>query len=128
MGIAGPGIVQDLANEVHGALYFEGLSLFFSLHHQGRAAHLHGGHNVEQKQFSVGRRIQDRGLCQELFDHVKRLLGLRCPLKAVGFLQELIKGETSFAKARDESAEGGEAPYDPLNPLYVLDWTHPCDG
>ena len=24
--------------------------------------------------------------------------------------------------------ECGEAPYDSLNPLYVLNWAHPCDG
>ena len=51
-----------------------------------------------------------------------------CPLEAVGFLQETIKGESSFAEARDESAECGEAPCDLLNPLYALDWAHPCDG
>ena len=44
-------------------------------------------------------------------------MGLGYPLEAVGFLQEAIKGETSFAEARDESTECGEAPYDPLNPL-----------
>ena len=41
---------------------------------------------------------------------------------------EVDKGETSFAEVPDESAEGGEAPYDSLNPLYVLNWAHPCDG
>ena len=46
----------------------------------------------------------------------------------VGFLQESIKGETSFTEARDESAEGGEAPCDSLNPLYILNRAHPCDG
>ena len=40
----------------------------------------------------------------------------------------MIKGESSFTEARDESAEGGEAPYDSLNPLYVLDRAHFCDG
>ena len=63
-----------------------------------------------------------------MFNHVKRLLSLGCPLEAVGFLQESIKGETSFAEVRDESAEGGEAPYDSLNPIYVLNQAHPCDG
>ena len=29
---------------------------------------------------------------------------------------------------RDESAEGGEAICDSLNPLYVLNWAHPRDG
>ena len=71
---------------------------------------------------------EDRGLCQKQLDHVKCLLGLRCSLKAVGFLQESIKGETSFAEMRDESAKHGEAPYDSLNPLYVLNRAHPCDG
>ena len=68
------------------------------------------------------------GPYQKQFDHVKCLLGLGCPLEAVGFLQESIKGETSFIEARDESAERGEAPCDSLNPLYVLNWAHPCDG
>ena len=63
-----------------------------------------------------------------MLNRVKRLLSLGCPLKAVRFLQESIKGESSFAEARNELAEGDKAPYDPLNPLYVLDWTHPCDG
>ena len=44
--------------------------------------------------------------------------------EVVGFLQESIKG----AEAQDESAECGEAPCDSLNPLYVLNWAHPCDG
>ena len=52
----------------------------------------------------------------EVADHVERLLGLGCPLEAVGFLQELIKGESSFAEARDESAESGEAPYGDMAP------------
>ena len=63
-----------------------------------------------------------------MFNHVERLLGLGRSLEAVGFLQESIKGESSFVEARDESAEGGEAPYDSLNPLYVLNRAHPCDG
>ena len=58
-----------------------------------------GGHDVEQKVFSLSGRNQDRGLCQELFNHVKCLLGLGCPFEAVGFLQELIKGETLFVEA-----------------------------
>ena len=49
-------------------------------------------------------------------------------LKVVDFLQESIKGETSFAERRDESDECGEAPCDSLDPLYVLNWAHPCDG
>ena len=52
MGVASFRIGQDLANEVHGMLYFEGMSLFFSLYHQGGADHLHGGRDVEQKRFS----------------------------------------------------------------------------
>ena len=53
LGVASLRIEQDLANEVHGMLHFEGVSLFFSLYHQGGAEHLHGGHNVEQKRFPV---------------------------------------------------------------------------
>ena len=54
LGVAGLGIGQDLANEVHGTLQFEGVSLFFLLYHQGGADHLCGGQNVEQKQFPIG--------------------------------------------------------------------------
>ena len=54
---------MDLADEVHRALYFEGVPLFFPLHYQGGADHLHGGRDVEQKWFPVGRSDQDRGLC-----------------------------------------------------------------
>ena len=68
MGVAGLGIEQDLANEVHGMLHFEGVSLFFPLYRQGGADHLRGGRDVEQKGFSLGRRNQDRGFCQELLD------------------------------------------------------------
>ena len=53
LGVASLGIGQDLANEVHGTLHFEGVSLFFSLYHQGGADHLYGGHDVEQKQFPI---------------------------------------------------------------------------
>ena len=73
--------------------------LFFSLHYQGGTDHLCGGHDVERKGFSHGRRNQDRGLCQELLNHVKWLLGLICPFKVVSLLQKSIKGETSFAEA-----------------------------
>ena len=104
------------------------MSLFFSLYHQGSADHLCGGRDVEQKWFSVSRGDQDRGLRQELLDRVKCLLGLGHPFEMVGLFQKLIKGETSFAEAQDESAEGGEAPCDSLNPLYVLNRAHPCDG
>ena len=48
--------------------------------------------------------------------------------KRSAFLQESIKRETPFTEVRDESAEGGEAPCDPLNPLYVLDQAHLRDG
>ena len=99
MGVAGLGIGQDLANEVYETLHFEGVSLFFSLHHQGGANHLRGGHNVKQKWFPVGWRDQDRGLRQKLLDHVKCLLGLGHPFKAVGLPQKPIEGETSFVKA-----------------------------
>ena len=128
MGVAGPGIGQDLANEVYGALYFEGMSLFFSLHHQGDADHLCGGRNIEQKRFPVIWGDQDRGLCQELLDLVKCLLGLGRPFETVSLLQKPIEGETSFVEARDEVAERGEAPYNSLYPLYVLNRAHSHDG
>ena len=62
MRIAGLRIGWDLANEVHGALYFKGVPLFFSLHYQGSTDHLCGGYDVEQKGFSLDGRNQDRGL------------------------------------------------------------------
>ena len=40
LGVAGLGIEQDLANEVHMTLHFEGMSLFFSLYYQGGAGPL----------------------------------------------------------------------------------------
>ena len=80
-------------------LYFEGVSLFFPLYHQGGADHLRGDRNVEQKWFPIGRRDQDRNLHQELLDLIKCLLGLGHLFEAVGLLQKLIEGETSFAKA-----------------------------
>ena len=49
------GVRQDLANEVYGALHFEGMSLFLPLYHQGGTDHLRGGHNIEQKWFPDGR-------------------------------------------------------------------------
>ena len=55
MGVASLGIRQDLANELHEMLYFEGVSLLFPLYHQGGADHLRGGHNVEQEWLSIGR-------------------------------------------------------------------------
>ena len=76
---------------------------------------MRGGRNVEQKWFPIGQRDQDRDLRQKL-------------LNRVNLLQKPIEGETSFAEARDESAECGEAPNDLLNPLYVLNWAHPSDG
>ena len=33
LGVASLGIGQDLANELHGTLFFEGVSLFFPLYH-----------------------------------------------------------------------------------------------
>ena len=84
MGVVGHGIGQDLANEVHGTLHFEGVSLFFLLYHQGGADHLRGGRDVEQKLFPIGRRDQDRGLRQKPLDLVKCLLGLERPFKVVG--------------------------------------------
>ena len=87
-----------------------------------------GGQNVEKKGFSIGRRNQDRGLRQKLLDCVKRLLGLGHPFKVVGLLQKSIKGETSFAEARDEVAKRGEASCNSLYPLHVLNRAHPCDG
>ena len=53
LGVASVRIRQDLANEVHRTLYFESVSLFFSLYHQGGADHLHGGRDVEQEWFLV---------------------------------------------------------------------------
>ena len=53
LGVASLGIGQDLANEVHGTLHFEGVPLFFLLHHQGGADHLHGGSNIEQERFPI---------------------------------------------------------------------------
>ena len=67
-------------------MHFEGVSLFFSLYHQGSADHLRGGHNVEQKRFPIDWGDQDRGLCQELLDFVKCLLGLGRPFKMVSLL------------------------------------------
>ena len=99
LGVASLRIRQDLANEVYGTLYFEGVSLFFSLYHQGSVDHLRGGRDVEQKRFPVGRRDQDRGHHQKLLDRVKCLLGLGRPFEMVGLLQEPIKGETLFAEA-----------------------------
>ena len=46
----------------------------------------------------------------------------------VGLLQKSIKGETSFTEARDEAAKHGEAPYNSLYPLYVLNQAHPYDS
>ena len=86
LGVVSLRIRQDLTNVVHGMLHFESVSLFFSLYHQGDADHLCGGRNIEQKRFPVIWGDQDRGLCQELLDHVKRLLGLRHPFEAVGLL------------------------------------------
>ena len=120
MGLASLGIGQDLTNEVHGTLHFEGVSLFFPLYHQGGTDHLRDGRNVEQKRFPIGWGDQDRGLCQELLDLVKCLMGLGRPFEMVGLLQKLIEGETSFTEARDKVAERGEAPYNSLYPLYVL--------
>ena len=54
LGVASLGIRQDLANEVHEMLYFEGVSLVFLLYHQGGANHLHGDFNVEQERFPIG--------------------------------------------------------------------------
>ena len=99
MGVASLGIGQDLANEVHGMLHFESVSLFFSLYHQGSADHLRGGHDVEQERFPIDWGDWDRGLRQKLLDRVECLLGLGHPFKMVGLLQEPIEGETSFAEA-----------------------------
>ena len=99
LGVASLGIRQDLANEVHRTQHIEGVSLFFSLYHQGSADHLRGGRNVEQNEFSIGRRNQDRSLRQELLDRVKCQLSLGCPFEVVDLLQESIKGETSFVEA-----------------------------
>ena len=55
LGVASLRIGQDLANEVHRTLYFEDVSLFFPLYHQGSVDHLRGGRNVEQKRLPIGR-------------------------------------------------------------------------
>ena len=55
---------------------------------------MHGGRNVEQERFPIGRGDQDRSLCQELLDLVKRLLGLGHLFKMVSLLQKPIEGET----------------------------------
>ena len=68
------------------------------------------------------------GLHQELLDLVKFLLGLGHPFEVVGFLQKPIEGETSFTEVRDKTAEHGEAPYNSMYPLYVLNQAHPRDG
>ena len=120
--MASLGIRQDLANEVHETLHFEGVSLFFSLYH------LRGGRDVERKLFPIDQRDQDWGLRQKPLDRVKRLLGLGSPFKTVDLLQKPIEGEIPFAEARDEAAGCGEAPYNSLYPLYVLNRAHPCDG
>ena len=99
LGIAGLGIGQDLANVVYETLHFEGVSLFFSLYHQGGTNHLRGGRDVEQKWFPIGREDQDQGLHQKLLDHVKCLLSLRHLFKTVSLLHKLIEGETSFTEA-----------------------------
>ena len=86
MGVVSLRIGQDLANEVHRMLHFEGVSLFFSLYHQGDANHLRGCHEVEQKMFPIGWRDQDRGLHQKPLDRVKCLLGLGRPFEVAGLL------------------------------------------
>ena len=86
MGLASLRMRQDLTNEVHGMLHFEGVSLFFSLYHLGGVDHLRGGHDVEQKRFPISQGDQDRGLRQKLLNRVKCLLGLGRPFKTVGFL------------------------------------------
>ena len=46
MGLAGFGVGQYLADEVHRALHLEGVPLFFPLYYQGGADHLRGGRYV----------------------------------------------------------------------------------
>ena len=99
LGVASLGIGQDLANELHGTLFFEGVSLFFPLYRQGSADHLHGGRNVEQKRFPIGRGDQDWGLHEELVDLVKCLLSLESPRKPASLLQKPVQWEASFAEA-----------------------------
>jgi hypothetical protein len=41
------GVREDFANEVHGALYFEGVSLLLPLYYEDDTDHLGGGHYVE---------------------------------------------------------------------------------
>ena len=42
-----------VVDQEYWTMYFEGVSHFFSLYHQGDTDHLHGGRNVEQKWFPV---------------------------------------------------------------------------
>jgi hypothetical protein len=46
----------------------------------------------------------------------------------VGLPQKPVKGKASFAEARDKVVECREAPYEPLNPLEVLNRAHLGDG
>ena len=57
-----------------------------------------GGHNVEQKWFPIDWRDKDQGLCQELLDLVKCLLGLGRLFKTVSLLRKPMEGETSFVE------------------------------
>ena len=40
----------------------------------------------------------------------------------------MIEGDTSFVEVRDKATECGEAPYNSLYPLYILNRAHPHDG
>jgi hypothetical protein len=48
LGLAGLGIIQDLANKIYGRLHLEGMSLFLPFYHQVGIDHLGGGRDVEQ--------------------------------------------------------------------------------
>ena len=47
LGVACLGVGQDFANEVHGALYLEGVSLFSSFYNPGGADHLCRSYDIE---------------------------------------------------------------------------------
>jgi hypothetical protein len=71
---------------------------------------------------------KDRRFAHKVLELFKSFLGLRRPFKVVGFFQQPVYGEPSFAKVRNESVEGGEALHDPLHPLEAVNCPHVCDG
>ena len=59
---------------------------------------------------------------------VERLLGLWGPGEAVPFFEEFVKGHALLPKFEDEAAERRDASDQALDPLDVLDPSHPLDG